>query len=172
MSTYKGFDRNIACHGYKIKVSDNGNVIKALDINDKRLFTVRLGLSKNWESVDISFEDLTLFDRSIFNGVPKLAMTFQGIECTEMSVSTFNTSTGFIDENTVQLCTEEGRFQASLVSDLNIDKYYNLLMTYNEAARVIPVQDKMCISYDDTPFADKIFDDIIITMQHLHREKS
>lgn len=172
MSTYSGFDHKMARNGYTLMVHSQGTSIKAIDNENNTLFRVELGVTERWDSSILSFEDLTLFDRTIFNGTPKMGMTFQGVECTAISTSIFDSRSGCSDEQSIEIASEESRFQASVVSDLDIDKYYKLLCTYNEAARVIPIHDKMIITYNDNEFSDTILDDIISTMERLHREKA
>ena len=172
MSLYTGVERKMACHGYTLHINDNGNVVKAMDSNGKNLFRAELRFTDRWDSSTIVFEDLFLFERTVHNGVPKISMSFQGVECSTMSMQNFTMLHGFTDEQEVNLLSEEGRFQASVISDLDFDMYHELLLQYNEAALVIPKHDKMIVSFNDTPFASKILDDIIISLESLHREKA
>lgn len=172
MSTYSGFDRKMTRNGYTLMVYSQGTSIKAIDNYNRPIFSVEFGVTERWNPNILSFENIFLFARTIFNGTPKIGMTFQGVECTTISTSVFDTIYGYTDEQSIDISTEESRFQASVVSDFDIDKYYNLLCTYNEAARVIPVHDKMMITYNDHEISDTILDDIISTLESLHREKA
>ena len=172
MSTYSGFDRKMACHGYTIHITDDGNVVDAMDSNGKTLYRAELGFTDRWDSNTLVFEDLFHFERTVHNGVPKMGMSFQGVEQSVMSMQNFSMQHGITDEQEVNLLSEEGRFQASVISDLDFDMYHERLLQYNEAVLVIPKEDKMIISFNETPFASKILDDIIISLESLHREKA
>lgn len=172
MSQYSGFERRVACHGYNIIVKANASGIKVFAPNDTKLFNAEIGFSDRYDSNIIAFEDCVLFARTIYKGVPKMSMTFQGSTCNEMPMNVVHANLEITDEQTFDLSSEESRFQASVISDLDFDKYYELLCMYNEAALQIPVKDEMCISYNDTPLATQILDDVISTMERLHREKA